>query len=88
MLDYYQDISFNAFLYPDVKTTRKLLSFMFEFIFKNEASNGPKQQEAMPTNEFEQLIKRRLMKWTKKPWMLPDFLKDQKKQLLVGGEVI
>lgn len=30
----------------------------------------------------------RIKKWKKKPWMLPDFLEGQKRDLLIGGEVI
>lgn len=49
-LGYFYDLSFNAFLYPQVKETRRLLGFLFEFIFKGEeeqdqmAGGGNKQQ--------------------------------------------
>lgn len=85
-LDYYYDISFNAFLYPNIKDSRRIFSFLFEIIFKNEASddhhNGQSQQQ--PSNEFDVILKRRLQKWSGKPWILPDFLK-MKKPLFVGG---
>ena len=35
-LGYFYDVSFNVFLYPSVKETRRLLGFLFEFIFKGE----------------------------------------------------
>lgn len=35
-LNYFDDLSFNVFMNPNLKTTRKLLSFLFEFIFKGE----------------------------------------------------
>ncbi len=35
-LGYFYDISFNVFLSPTVKETRKLLGFLFDFIFKGE----------------------------------------------------
>ena len=35
-LDYYNDISFNSFLFPNVKDTRKILAFLFEIMFKDD----------------------------------------------------
>ena len=35
-LGYVYDISFDSFLFPSVKETRKLLGFLFEFIFNRE----------------------------------------------------
>ena len=86
-LEYHSDLSFNAFLYPNVKDTRKLLGFLFEFLFKGE-TDDTKQKVTAPTNEQEILVKRRLQAWRKKPWLLPDFFKDQKRNMLIGGEVI
>jgi hypothetical protein len=34
------------------------------------------------------LIKRRFTSWSNRPWMLPDFYKGNKRNLLIGGEVI
>lgn len=34
------------------------------------------------------LLKRRLTTWSKRPWLLPDFFNGQKKNFLIGGEVI
>jgi len=39
-LEYLHDLSFNSFLYPNVKDTRKLLSFLFEFLFKGEGETA------------------------------------------------
>jgi SMC interacting uncharacterized protein involved in chromosome segregation len=39
-LGYFYDISFNVFLSPSVKETRKLLGFLFDFIFKGEEEVG------------------------------------------------
>jgi hypothetical protein len=35
-LGYFYDISFNVFLSPTVKETRRVLGFLFDFIFKGE----------------------------------------------------
>jgi len=82
-------------LYPSVKETRRLLGFLFEFIFKGEeeqeqlsgAGAGAKQQ---PSNEFEVLLKRRLKQWSNKPWMMPAFLKTAtRRSAFVGaGDII
>ena len=85
-LNYFDDLSFNVFLSPALKTTRKLLGFLFEFIFKAEESDNAQKQR--PTNELEVLLKQRLNKWKKKPWVLSDFLADQKKSIFVSGTVI
>eukprot|EP00347_Sterkiella_histriomuscorum_P009969 403339184 len=85
-LGYYHDLSFNAFLYPNPKETRKLLGFLFEFIFKSEDDGDAKA--AQPSNEFEVLLKRRLAKWQNKPWILPDFLKIKKPLFIGGGDRI
>jgi len=60
-LGYYHDMSFNAFLYPNPKDTRKLLGFLFEFIFKTEDDGEGKGHEL--SNEWETQVQRRLMKW-------------------------
>jgi len=72
-LEYLHDISFNSFLYPNVKETRKLLGFLFEFLFKGDSGTGQQKQQEKPTNEQEVLLKRRLTQWSKRPWLLPDF---------------
>ena len=72
-LEYLHDISFNSFLYPNVKDTRKLLGFLFELIFKGDSGSGQQKQQERPTNEAEVLLKRRLTTWSKRPWLLPDF---------------
>ena len=89
-LGYFYDVSFNVFLYPSVKETRRLLGFLFEFIFKGEeeqeqlAGGGAGKQQ--PSNEFEVLLRRRLNKWSHKPWMMPAFLKTAtRRSAFVGG---
>jgi hypothetical protein len=52
------------------------LSYLLEIIFKTEEGEG-KKKEAAPSNEYEVIIRRRLQRWQKKPWVLPDFLKGQ-----------
>ena len=79
-LGYFYDISFNVFLSPTVKETRRVLGFLFDFIFKGEeeaeqAANGGAASKQQPSNEFDVLLKRRLTKWSAKPWMLPEFMK-------------
>lgn len=84
-LGYLYDTSFNQFLYPNVKDCRKLLSFLFEFIFKEDDNSGNQQSAAVSSrNEYKTQVRDRLAKWHKKPWLMPDFLK-VKKSLFVGS---
>jgi hypothetical protein len=85
-LNYMYDLSFNVFMNPNIKDTRRLLGFLFEFIFRSEESENA--QSKRPTNEIEVLLRQRLNKWKKKPWVLSDFLSDQKKPMLISGTVI
>ena len=85
-LGYFYDVSFTTFTNPEVKETRKLLGFFFELIFKGADDSSGK--ETRPTNQMEEILKRRLTKFSRKPWILPDFLDGQKRGLLIGGEVI
>jgi len=62
VLGYFHDLSFNAFLYPNIKDTRLLLGFLFEYIFKSEDDSGASKQ-ARPTNEMETLVRRRFAGW-------------------------
>ena len=73
-LEYLYDLSFNVFMNPTLKETRRLLGFLFELIFTSEESNATQKQR--PTNELEVLLRNRLNKWKKKPWVLSDFLVD------------
>mmetsp|Transcript_31159 Transcript_31159/g.23160 ORF Transcript_31159/g.23160 Transcript_31159/m.23160 type:complete len:143 (+) Transcript_31159:223-651(+) len=86
VLGYYYDLSFNSFLYPNAKDTRRLFSFLFEFIFKHEEEQDPK--EKAPTNKFDVLLKRRLAKWQAKPWIMPEFLKIKKPLFVASGDLI
>ncbi len=72
-LDYYHDISFNSFLYPNIKNTRKILAFLFEIMFKDEEKEDEKNK--LPANSYELLFKRRLQKFKAKQWVMPEFLK-------------
>ena len=38
-LDYYNELSFNMFLFPNVKDIRKILAFLFEIMFKDDDNN-------------------------------------------------
>jgi len=64
-LGYYYDLSFNSFLYPNVKDTRRLFGFLFELIFKGEEDQDGvgKQAAQQPSNQFDVLVKRRLAQW-------------------------
>lgn len=84
-LDYYNDLSFNMFLFPNVKDTRKILAFLFEIMFKDEESEADKSQ---PTNTYEILWKRRMAKFQKKPWILPEFQKINRPMFIGGGDKI
>ena len=59
-LDYYNDLSFNMFLFPNVKDIRKILSFLFEIMYKDDVNEEDKNQ---PTNTTEILWQRRLGKF-------------------------
>jgi hypothetical protein len=54
-LNYFFDLSFNVFMNPNLKDTRRLLGFLFEFIFKSEESESA--QSKRPTNELEVLLR-------------------------------
>lgn len=59
-----------------------MISFLLEFLSKNEEEDG--KNESAPSQQFDVLLKRRLLRWTQKPWVLPEFL-EAKKQLYIGG---
>ena len=67
-LGYFYNLSFNVFLFPNKKETRQLLGFLFEIIFREENASAAQKSKQRPTNQLEQIIKRRLTKWSKKPW--------------------
>ena len=68
-LGYFYNLSMNVFLFPNKKETRQLLSFFFEMIFREENATASRNKKSeRPTNHLEQLVKRRLTKWSKKPW--------------------
>jgi hypothetical protein len=73
-------------LSPNEKDTRRLFGFLFEFLFKNEEDSG--KGKALPSNEFDVLLKRRLLKWQSKPWIMPEFLKVKKPLFTGAGEKI
>jgi len=87
-LGYFYNLSFNVFLYPNKKETRQLLSFLFEIIFREENATASRKKNERPTNQLEQLIRRRLTKWSKKPWLMPEFSAGQQNGMLIGGEVM
>lgn len=78
----------NIFLYPNIKDTRKLLSFLFEIIFKGEDDKDNNEQSQQPSNEFEVLMKRRMLKWKGKPWIMPDFVKMKRNLCISNGDKI
>jgi len=57
-------------------------------IFREENASQAKKKQERPTNQLEQLVRRRLNKWAKKPWMMPEFADGQAQGMLIGGEVI
>ena len=70
---------------------RRFFTFLFEFIFKSEdealAKKGGARSQ-LPSNQFEELLKRRLQKWQNKPWILPEFLKIKKPLFIGAGDKI
>ena len=87
-MGYFYNLSFNVFLFPNKKETRQLFGFLFEIVFKEENAAGAKNKQQRPTNQLETIIKRRLTKWGKKPWLIPEFSDGQAQGMLIGGEVI
>ena len=55
-LDYYNELSFNIFLFPTVKDIRKILAFLFEIMFKEDEDESKNQ----PQNTFEARLNKRL----------------------------
>ncbi len=86
-LGYYADISFNSFLFPNVKDTRKILAFLFEIMFKDD-KNEDDEEARKPNNSYEVAFKRRLTQFKEKPWVLPDFLEVYRPLAIGGGERI
>lgn len=87
-LGYFYNLSINVFLFPNKKETRQLFGFLFEIIFRDENASAAQKSKERPTNHLEVMIKRRLGKWSKKPWLMPDFADGQTQNMLIGGEVI
>lgn len=88
-LEYYADISFNSFLFPNIKDTRKILGFLFEIMFKDdEEEQQAKRQQEQPTNTFEARLTKRLHRFKDKPWVIPEFLKGQPSMFPGSGDVI
>lgn len=56
-IDYYNDLSFNMFLFPNIKDTRKILAFLFEIMFKDDEDEA----KNAPTNTYEARLKKRLI---------------------------
>ena len=83
-LDYYNELSFNMFLFPNVKDMRKILAFLFEIMYKDEQE----EKTTQPTNTTEVLLQRRLLKFQRKPWVIPEFLKIQRPMFVGGGDKI
>lgn len=85
-LGFYYDINFNQFFYPHINNIRKILGFLFEYISKKEeeaqiAAGGEEGDLGGYRDEkdsFNLSIKRRLDKWTKKPWIMPEFYLETK----------
>lgn len=87
-LGYFHDLSFNAFLHPNLKDTRRLLGFLFDIIFKDEEAEKMAQRKKEPTNQADEVLRRRLQAWKQKAWIMPDFVKGTRRNLLVGGELL
>ena len=58
-LDYYNDISFNSFLFPNPKDTRKILAFLFEIMFKDDENADADKK--LPKNTYEVMYSKRLL---------------------------
>jgi len=80
-LGYYQDITFNILFNPSVSHIRKVFSFLFEQVAKlDEIKNGGKEGgasgsggQALSEANLDFVIKRRVQKWKRKAWMIPEF---------------
>ena len=88
-LGYYYDLSFNAFLYPKEKETRRILSYLFELISKQEeekANEGGGADEEKGLFQF--MLKQRMQRWLGRQWVLPHFVKHKRPSFLQSGRVI
>ena len=75
-LGYYQDITFNILFNPTVGHIRKVFSFLFEQVAKLDEIGGQKGkgEEGVQTEaNLDFVVKRRITKWKKKAWMIPEF---------------
>ena len=85
-LGYYYDITFNVLFNPSVSNIRKVLSFLFDSVAKTEETGKP--EDAAQEANLDFMIKRRIQKWTKKVWLVPEFLLLPKPKLVERGKVI
>lgn len=63
-----------------------MLSFLLEFLSKSEEEDG--KGETAPSQSFEVNLKRRMLKWSHKPWVVPEFLTQKKRLCIASGDVI
>ena len=85
-LGYSNDVSFNMLFNPSVPNIRKILSFLFERIGQAEEGTGHKEEQQEANAEF--ILKRRLQKWRRKAWLIPEFQVGQKPNRMTSGRVI
>ncbi|CAI2361871.1 unnamed protein product [Moneuplotes crassus] len=88
-LGFYYDVNFNHFFYPNIHQIRRILGFLFEYISKKEeeialAARGEAGEFGADgeENNYEFMTKRRLKKWVKKPWIMPEFYVETKNTFL------
>jgi hypothetical protein len=86
-LGFYYDLNFNDIFYPNITNIRKVLGYLFEYISKKEqeaqlATGGDAAGEfgdyRDEKDSFQFMLKRRLEKWVKKPWIMPEFYLETK----------
>ena len=81
-------MSFNAFLYPKEKETRRILSYLFEIISKQEEEKANEEGADEEKSMFQFLLKQRMQRWVNRQWVLPQFLKHKRPCFLMSGRVI
>ena len=82
-LGFYYDVNFNHFFYPNINQIRKILGFLLVYQSKKEeeiqmGEKGEFGGDGEEKDNFEFLLKKRIEKWIKKPWIMPEFYLETK----------
>jgi hypothetical protein len=59
-----------------------------EIMFKDQETEEQKLEREKPSDSYEKKVKQRLVTFSKKPWVIPDFLKIQRPMFIGQGDII